>query len=92
MVQVLFYLSVLATIGTLLLPVLSASRGPAVWSWGINFLAGGVITLVIKQHYPSWVEPQWHSGIVWRLIAWTLLTVGLIVAVRKPQKRDVPVT
>lgn len=90
MVQILFGLSVLAAVGMLLLPISSASRGRAVWSWAICLLVGGMIGLVIYVRYPSWVEPQWHSGIVWFLIAWTLVIVGFIVAVRKPLKRNVP--
>lgn len=91
MAQLLFCLSILATIGTLLLPTMAASRGQAVWSWVSNLLAGGAIDLLIKEYYPSWVEPQWRSGIVWSLIAWTFLIGGLFIALRKPRKRNLPV-
>lgn len=92
MVHVLFVLNVLATVGTLLLPIASPTRGRAVWSWLTNLLAGGAISLVIDEHYPSWEEPAWHTGTIWALIAWAFLIVGFIVAVRKPRKNSVPAT
>lgn len=90
MVQVLFGLSILTNIGMLLLPISSVSRGKAVWSWASNWFAGGAIVFLIEERYPSWKEPQWHSGIIWFLVSWALFITGFVVAVRKPRKRDVP--
>lgn len=91
MAQVLFYLSVVSVVGMLIAPLASQTRGHAVWSWFINFWAAGGFIYTLNAKYPSWEEPDWHSGVVWPLIGWTLFIIGFVVAIRKPRKRNTTV-
>ncbi|HEU4715814.1 MAG TPA: hypothetical protein VFS14_03215 [Candidatus Saccharimonadales bacterium] len=92
MVHVLFTLNVLATVGTLLIPMVADTRGRAIYGWASNFLGGGATLYLIHTFYPSWQEPAWHHSLVWVLIAWAFLIAGLIIAIRKPRKQNVPAT
>ena len=90
MVHVLFTLNVLATVGTLLIPMVADTRGRAVWGWAANLMGGGAIRFMIQEYYPSWQEPAWHTSLAWALVAWALLIAGFIVAIRKPRKNALP--
>ncbi|MDN5274444.1 MAG: hypothetical protein JWP06_345 [Candidatus Saccharibacteria bacterium] len=91
MATAIFCLVILSEIGMLLIPLTSATRGRAVWGWLANLLGAGAFFTLITEYYPSWEEPQWHAGTAWALITWALCLAGLIVAIRKPRKRNAPV-
>jgi hypothetical protein len=91
MPQVLFYLNILAVIGTLVMPLTAPTRGRALYDWFVQLLAASMLSYLIETYYPSWEEPHWHTGIVWAIIAWMLVTLGLAIAINKPRKRTAPV-
>jgi hypothetical protein len=91
MATAIFGLVILSEIGILLIPLTSQTRGRAVWGWLVNTLTAGALSGFITEYFPSWKEPQWHTGWTWALIAWALFIFGFIVAIRKPRKRNVHV-
>lgn len=91
MAQVLFSLNILCTIGMLVVPITSAARGSAVYGWLSQLGGSAGFSILIGEYFPSWEEPQWHSGIIWALASWALFITGFIVAIRKPRKRNTTV-
>jgi hypothetical protein len=87
MPDVLFTLIVLTMVGTLLCPLVFTTRGRAIWGWVSNFMTGGMIRLLIQEHYPAWAEPAWYTGLAGATLAWMFVIVGLVIALRRPRKR-----
>jgi hypothetical protein len=92
MVQVLFFWHILSVIGMLIIPIMVATRGRALYDWFVQLLSASMASYLIEMHYPSWEEPHWHTGNAWAMLAWATCILGLVIAIRKPRKRSAPVT
>lgn len=68
-----FWLSILATIGTFLIPLSRKVRSSALFGWFIQFLSIGSFSLLRQEFFPDWQEPDWSNSLVWTLVAWLFL-------------------
>lgn len=90
MITLLFTLNILATAGTLLFPIFIGTRGLAIGAWATSFIVCGATSFAIDEYYPTWEVPAWRLGPVWAIAAWVFFIAGLVIAVRKPRRREVP--
>jgi hypothetical protein len=91
MPDILFWLSMLSTVGMVVIPLSHKTKGAAVWGWLTQLLASGMFTAIRMQLYPDWQKPEWSMTLIWALISWAILIIGFVIAIRKPRKKRNPV-
>ena len=87
MASVLFWLGILSVFGTLLIPLAAYTRANALLGWFCQLLGVGSFPYLRVEYFPSWQEPSWTHSIIWVVVSWGILIVGLMVAIGKPRKR-----
>lgn len=88
MAHVIFWLNVLFTIGTLVIPMMKATRASACFSCISQLLAAACSMAILHEWYPGFSLPDWRESMAWTLVSWLLLISGLIIALRKPTRQQ----
>ena len=89
MAEFLFLMFIVSTVGMFVFPILSPSRGRAILGWFGQLCGSTFFSLTLRASFPSWIAPRWSASLAWVLVEWVLFVAGLVIAIRKPRKRNV---
>ena len=89
MSEVLFAMVILGYAMMLIGPLASKSLGKALYMWFSGFMGVGACMYFATHNpfSPAWQAPGWYSNNTVAIISWSIVVVGLIVAIRKPRKK-----